>query len=226
MRILVAEPDPFLADFLKEHLRKENFTIQLLHSTADLSAIDSSVAFDLLLFDLNQPASVSPDLLAQIQNRWPDLPYILLSANNTAEERIKGLNAGADDFVGKPLTFAELLARIQAVLRRRGRPVQDVYQFEDLEINRVTHSVRRAGQLIDLSPKEYALLDFLLRNPGRPVTRTSIVEQVWRMHPDSVTNVVDVYINYLRRKIDAGAARPLIRTIRGIGYQIGGNHIR
>jgi two-component system OmpR family response regulator len=134
------------------------------------------------------------------------------------------LNSGADDFLVKPFAVAELVARAHAVLRRHRRPAQDLFCFEDLQINRVSHHVSRAGRPIELSPKEYALLEFLLRNSGRPVPRNAIIEEVWRMHGDAITNVVDVYINYLRRKIDAGSDRPLIRTIRGVGYQIGGNH--
>ena len=111
------------------------------------------------------------------------------------------------------------------LLRRRSGPVHDVLHFEDLEVNRVSHQVCRAGRPIDLSPKEYALLDYLLRNAGQPVSRTSIIEDVWRLHSDVITNVVDVYINYLRRKIDADSDHPLIRTVRGIGYQLGGNHV-
>jgi two-component system OmpR family response regulator len=159
-----------------------------------------------------------------LQTRWPEAPVVLLSPASSVEERVKSLDAGADDIIVKPFAWSELAARIRAVLRRRNRPARDVFKFEDLEVNRVSHEVRRAGRAVELSPKEYALLEFLLRNPGRPVARAAIIEEVWRIHGDSITNVVDVYINYLRRKIDSGADNPLIRTIRGIGYQIGGNH--
>jgi two-component system copper resistance phosphate regulon response regulator CusR len=138
------------------------------------------------------------------------------------EERVRGLDAGADDYVAKPFAFAELAARIRAVLRRGNRPAHAVLSVEDLTIDRVSHTVQRGGHSIDLSPKEFALLEFLMRNPGQPVTRSSIVEQVWKLNFDSMTNVVDVYINYLRRKVDTGYNRSLIRTIRGVGYQIGG----
>lgn len=138
---------------------------------------------------------------------------------------MRGLNAGADDFVVKPFAVAELVARVNAVLRRRNRSARDLFVYQDLESNRITHEVKRAGRPIDLSLKEYAFLEFLLRNPGAPVSRHTIIEQVWRMHGDSVTSVVDVYINYLRRKIDAGSDRPLIRTVRGLGYQIGANPV-
>ena len=180
--------------------------------------------FDLILFDLSLPGVSGLEFVATLQQRWRDVPLILLSAPATVEERVAGLNAGADDIILKPFSVSELIARVHAVLRRRTRPVRDVFVLEDLEIDRVSHRVSRSGRIIDLSPKEYALLEFLLRHPGRPVTRSAIIEQVWRMHSESITNVVDVYINYLRRKIDTGADRPLIRTIRGVGYQIGSDH--
>jgi len=173
---------------------------------------------------MSLPGLASEDPVVGFTRRWPDTPVILLSSESAVEERIRGLNAGADDFLVKPFAVAELMARAHAVLRRRNRPAQDLFIFEDLQVNRVSHQVCRAGRAIELSPKEYALLEFLLRNPGRPVPRNTIIEQVWRMHGEAITNVVDVYINYLRRKIDSGSERPLIRTIRGVGYQIGGNH--
>lgn len=163
--------------------------------------------------------------LRALQKRWPDAPIILLSADTSVQERVRALDAGADDFLVQPFAAVEFVARVNAILRRRSRPGLEVFIFEDLEVNRVSHEVRRVGHSIELSPKEYALLEYLLRNPGQPVSRGSIIEQVWRMNGDSLTNVVDVYINYLQRKIDSGSDRPLIRTIRGVGYQIGGNHI-
>jgi DNA-binding response OmpR family regulator len=137
------------------------------------------------------------------------------------EERVRGLDAGADDYVSKPFVFAELSARIRAVLRRGSHPSRAVLRIADLELERITHAVQRGGHEIALSPKEYALLEFLMRNAGQPVSRAAIIEQVWRLDLDTVTNVVDVYINYLRRKVDFGYDRALIRTIRGVGYQIG-----
>ena len=224
MRLLVAEADASLAEFLQTRLQQEHFAVQLATSTDHISKLGDKIAFDLILLDLNLPGVLGPEYLRQLQSRWPETPVVLLYPVASVEDRVKGLDAGADDIITKPFAWLELAARIRAVLRRRNRPAREVFQFEDLEVNRVSHQVRRAGQAIELSPKEYALLEFLLRNPGRPVTRAAIIEEVWRIHGDSITNVVDVYINYLRRKIDAGADRPLIRTIRGVGYQIGGNH--
>jgi len=224
MRLLVAEADRALAEFLHSRFQQENFSVHVIFDAKQLAAFSENASFDLVLLDTNLPSSTESDSLQSVQRRWPDTPIILLSAETAVDARVRGLNAGADDFLVKPFAAAELVARTHAVLRRRNRPARDVFVFEDLEINRVSHEVRRAGRTIDLSPKEYALLEYLLRNPGMPVPRSSIIGEVWRMHGDSLTNVVDVYINYLRRKIDAGSDRPLIRTIRGIGYQIGGNH--
>ncbi|HUI52163.1 MAG TPA: response regulator transcription factor [Patescibacteria group bacterium] len=224
MRLLVAEADASLAEFLQTRLQQDHFAVQLVSTADHLSKVTDKVPFDLILLDLNLQGIAGVDYLRTLQGRWPEAPVVLLSPAASVEDRVKGLDAGADDIVTKPFAWLELAARIRAVLRRRNRPAREVLQFEDLEVNRVSHQVRRAGQAIELSPKEYALLEFLLRNPGRPVTRAAIIEEVWRIHGDSITNVVDVYINYLRRKIDAGADRPLIRTVRGVGYQIGGNH--
>jgi DNA-binding response OmpR family regulator len=220
----MAEVDSVLAEVLKGRLQQDNFSVQLISHSDHLVALPSSASFDLILLDISLPGLVSDDPIRGFVRRWPDTPLILMSSKTDVEHRIRGFNAGADDFLVKPFAAAELVARAHAVLRRRSRPVQDVFTFEDLELNRVSHEVCRAGRAIELSPKEYALLEFLLRSPGQPVPRNTIIEEVWRMHRDAITNVVDVYINYLRRKIDAGSDRPLIRTIRGVGYQIGGNH--
>lgn len=221
MRLLVAEPDASLAQFLQNVVQQEHFLVQLISSGNDFAHLPEDSIFDLILFDLNLPGVPGLHFVATLQQRWPEIPIILLSGPATVEERVAGLNAGADDIILKPFSVSELIARVHAVLRRRARHSQDVFIIEDLEIDRVSHRVSRAGRVIDLSPKEYALLEFLLRHPGRPVTRAAIIEQVWRMHAQSITNVVDVYINYLRRKVDSSSDRPLIRTIRGVGYQIG-----
>jgi DNA-binding response OmpR family regulator len=224
MRLLLAEADASLAQFLQNVLQQEHFSVSLVSSENDFSHLPDDSAFDFIVFDLNLPRVPGLGFLSTLQKRWADTPTIILAGPVSVAERVAGLNAGADDIMLKPFSVSELVARIHAVLRRRTRPAPDVFLFEDLEIDRVSHRVARRGRIIDLSPKEYALLEFLLRSPGRPVTRATIIEQVWRMQSESITNVVDVYINYLRRKIDTGADRPLIRTIRGVGYQIGTDH--
>jgi len=224
MRLLVAEVDTALAEFLKSRFQQENFAVHVLSHSDQFAGLPENPNFDLILLDTSLPGLPAADPMHVPHRRWPDTPLILLIADTAVEQRIRALNAGADDVLVKPFAVAELVARVHAVLRRHNRPAQDEFVFEDLQVNRVSHEVRRAGRPIELSPKEYALLEFLLRQPGRPVPRNTIVEEVWRMQGDAVTNVVDVYINYLRRKIDAGSDHPLIRTVRGIGYQIGGNH--
>jgi DNA-binding response OmpR family regulator len=223
MRILVAEDDAPLAEFLHQRLQQEQFAVQMVSSGAEAEQLASDQAYDLVLLDLNLPGAGELDVLRGIRSKRPDLPVVIVAGANMVEERVRGLDAGADDYLAKPFAFAELAARIRAVLRRGNRPARSILQIEDLEVDRVSHAVRRGSHNIDLSPKEFALLEFLMRHEGQPVSRTAIVEQVWKLNFDTMTNVVDVYINYLRRKLDSGYDRALIRTIRGVGYQIGGN---
>jgi DNA-binding response OmpR family regulator len=225
MRLLVAEADRALAESLQSRFQQEHFSVQLMTDSEPLSLLPENSAFALVLLDTNFAGPPGGSPLRGILRRWPHTPVILLSGETAVEERVRGLNNGADDFVVKPFAFAELLARANAILRRGNRPSREVFIFEDLEVNRVTHGVRRGGRAVELSPKEYALLEYLLRNAGHPISRSRIIEEVWQMEADRLTNVVDVYINYLRHKIDAGSERPLIRTIRGVGYQIGGNQV-
>src|SRR6266478_2002530 len=224
MRILVAEDDAPFADVLRQRLVQEQFAVQLASNGIEAQRLAASQVFDLVILDLNLPGAAGLDVLRNIRAQKPDLPVMVVAAGSSlVEERVRGLDAGADDYVAKPFAFAELAARIRAVLRRGTRPARSLLQIEDLEVDRVSHTVRRGSHNIDLSPKEFALLEFLMRYEGQPVSRTSMVEQVWKLNFDTMTNVVDVYINYLRRKVDSGYDRALIRTIRGVGYQIGRN---
>ncbi|MBI3405637.1 MAG: response regulator transcription factor [Acidobacteria bacterium] len=152
----------------------------------------------------------------------PHLPVIVLTARSGVEDRVQGLDLGADDYLTKPFSFSELSARVRALLRRGSRPAESTLKVEDLELDRVGRSVKRAGRRIDLTQKEFALLEYLMRNAGRRVTRAMIIEHVWNLSYDSMTNVVDVYVNYVRKKVDENYERKLIRTVRGVGYQLGG----
>jgi DNA-binding response OmpR family regulator len=223
MRILVAEDDAPLADFLRQRLVQEQFAVQLASDGTEAQRLAANQAFDLVILDLNLPGVTGLDVLRSIRSRKPDLPVMVVTGSTMVEERVRGLDAGADDYVAKPFVFAELAARIRAILRRGNRPANAVLTVADLALDRVDHTVKRSGHTIELSPKEFALLEFLMRHVGQPVTRTAIVEQVWKLNFDTTTNVVDVYINYLRRKVDMGYDPALIRTVRGVGYQIGGN---
>jgi two-component system, OmpR family, copper resistance phosphate regulon response regulator CusR len=223
MRILVAEDDAPLADSLRQQLVQEQFAVQLASDGVEAQRLAANQAFDLVILDLNLPGAAGLDILRNIRSHKPDLPVMVVAGSSQVEERVRGLDAGADDYVAKPFVFAELAARIRAVLRRGNRPANAVLTIADLAVDRVNHTVQRAGHNIELSPKEFALLEYLMRHAGQPVTRTAIVEQVWKLNFDTMTNVVDVYINYLRRKVDTGYDHALIRTVRGVGYQIGGN---
>ena len=223
MRILVAEADAPLAEFLRQRLQQEQFAVHVVSNGKEAEQLASDPAYDLVLLDLNLPGVGVLDVLRGIRSKRPDLPVVIVTDSSMLEDRVRGLDAGADDYVAKPFAFAELAARIRAVLRRGSRSARSILQIEDLEVDRISHAVRRGTHDIDLSPKEFALLEFLMRHEGQPLSRTAIVEQVWKLNFDTMTNVVDVYINYLRRKVDSGYDRALIRTIRGVGYQIGGN---
>jgi len=222
MRILVAEDDVPLASFLSKGLTAEQYAVDLTGDGNEAHHLAREFDYDLLILDVNLPGIEGFQVLKEIRTLKPHLPVILLTGRNKVEDRVKGLDLGADDYVTKPFAFAELSARVRAVMRRAVTPAAPVLRVQDLELNRLEHIVRRAGRRIELTPKEFALLEHLMRNTGRPVTRAMLIERVWNIHFDTMTNVVDVYINYLRKKIDQGFPVRLIRTVRGVGYQIGG----
>jgi DNA-binding response OmpR family regulator len=165
------------------------------------------------------PGRSGLQVLRDIRARKAEMPVLILTAKDSIDERITGLDGGADDYMVKPFALAELSARLRALLRR-GTPHESTLRVGDLEMDTIRRTIRRAGQPIELKPKEYALLEFLMRNRDRPVTRSLIIEHVWNIHFDSVSNVVEVHINALRAKIDRGFAVPLIHTVRGVGYML------
>jgi DNA-binding response OmpR family regulator len=217
MRILVAEDQAPTAESLRYCLARERFVVEVTSSGAEAEQLAARKPFDLVLLDLHQGVEV----LRAIRAHKPDLPIMLVASSSQVDERVRALDAGADDSIAKPFAVSELAARIRAILRRGNRAANPVITIGDLALDRIAHSVQRGGRSIELSPKEFALLEFLMRFAGQAVTRTAIVENVWKMNQDVITNVVDVYINYLRRKVDSGYDQRLIRTVRGVGYQIG-----
>lgn len=223
MRILLAEDDTPLADFLHQRLEAEQFSAQVASCGREAEQMASDQPCDFVILGLDLPGADRLRILREIRSRKPDLPVLIVTSAAIVEDCVESLDAGADDCLAKPFEFAELAARIRAILRRANRPARTVLQVGDLELDRISHGVRRGSQNIELSPKEFSLLEFLMRHEGQPVSRADIVEQVWKHNFDTMTNVVDVYINYLRRKVDAGYDRALIRTVRGVGYQIGTN---
>jgi DNA-binding response OmpR family regulator len=221
MRILIAEDDAPLATFIAKAFNSEDHVTEIAASGEDALQRLHDAKYDLLILDLNLPVISGSEVLAKARGRDPDIPILILTATDEVAERVACLDAGADDYLTKPFSFSELSARIRAVLRRKNSPGQAVLQIADLQLDYLRRTVHRAGKLIDLTPKEFALLEYFMRNPGRRITRNMIIEYVWKLSPDTMTNVVDVYVNYLRKKIDEDAAVKLIRTIRGVGYEFG-----
>ena len=219
MRILIVEDEKKVASFIKKGLQQEGYAADTVHDGADAIHNAALFDYDLVILDLMLPTKPGLEVMREIRSKKPKLPVLVLTAKGAVNDKVAGLDAGADDYLIKPFAFAELSARIRALLRR-GTQENPALRLADLEMDTASRQVRRAGQPIDLKLKEYALLEFLLRNVHRPVTRTMIVEHVWDIHFDSVSNVVDVHINSLRNKIDKGFQLPLIHTVRGVGYML------
>jgi len=217
MRILVVEDDRKVASFIQRGLEQEGYAVDVLHDGEQAGAQAGVVGYDCVVLDLMLPGRTGFQVLRDIRSNRGDLPILILTARDSLEDRVTGLDAGADDYMGKPFALAELSARIRALLRRHG-PHETTLRVADLEMDSLRRRVTRGGRTIDLKPKEYALLEYLMRNSGRPLTRSLIIEHVWDIHFDSVSNVVEVHISALRNKIDRGEAVPLIHTLRGVGY--------
>jgi len=219
MRILVVEDDHKVANFIQNGLEQEGCAVDVLREGTHAGDQARTIDYDAVILDLMLPGRSGFQVLRDIRARKPSLPVIVLTAKDSIEDRVAGLDSGADDYMVKPFSLAELSARLRAVLRR-GAPRENVLRVADLEVDTMARSVRRAGRKIDLKPKEYALLEYLLRNSGRPVTKSLIIEHVWDIHFDSVSNVVEVHVNSLRNKIDREFSPPLLHTVRGVGYML------
>lgn len=220
MRILVAEDDASLASFLRKGLEAEHYAVDIVGEGGGAAQMAREQDYDLLILDLNLPGASGVEVLADLRQHKPSMPVLVLTARSGIEDRVQVLDLGADDYLTKPFSFSELSARVRALLRRRQQPAEAVLRVGELELDRIEHKVRRAGQPIELTPKEFALLEYLMLNAPRRVTRAMIIEHVWNLSFDTMTNVVDVYINYLRKKVDGGFDAKLIQTIRGVGYAI------
>jgi heavy metal response regulator len=219
MRVLVVEDDKKVASFVRRGLTEESYAVDVAHDGETGAHQAEHFDYDIVILDLMLPKMSGGNVLRRLRQSKPNLPVLVLTAKTSVEDRVAGLDLGADDYLVKPFAFAELAARVRALLRRGTQETKPL-QIADLNLDVASRTVVRAGHRIDLSSKEFALLELLLRNARHPVTRTMIIEHVWDIHFDSVTNVVDVYINYLRNKIDRGFSPPLIHTIRGVGYML------
>jgi DNA-binding response OmpR family regulator len=220
-KVLVAEDDIPLAHFLQRSLRTAKYNVDVAHDgEAALEAITTS-SYGLLILDLNLPKIDGLSLLSRVRPIMPNLPVLVLTARNSLEDRVVALDGGADDCMVKPFSFQELTARSRALLRRnRSSAAGGVLQVGDLVLNRSEFRVERAGKKIELTAKEFALLEYLMMNARRTVTRAMILQEVWKAAYDGSTNLVDVYVKYVRDKVDGGFETKLMRTVRGIGYVI------
>jgi DNA-binding response OmpR family regulator len=217
MRVLVIEDDVKVADFIRRGLEQENYAVDVARDGEEGAYHGANHEYDVVILDLMLPKLPGMEVLRRIREKKPATRVLILTAKGAMEDRVKGLDSGADDYLVKPFAFAELVARIRALLRR-GIQEDTRLHVGDLEMDTATRRVERGGKPVELKPKEFALLEFLLRNANRPVTRTMIIEHVWDIHFDAVSNVVDVHINSLRNKIDRDFSSPLIHTVRGVGY--------
>jgi len=220
MRVLVADHDPATALFVRKGLEAEFYAVDVSGDGEEARTIACECDYDLVLLDRSLPRIDGLSVVRQLRTRKPSLPILMFSVKNAVEERVQCLDLGADDFLAKPFSFSELSARIRALLRRSRLPAQTVLTVADLKLERVERRVERAGKRIDLTAKEFGLLEYLMLNAGRRVTRSMIIEHVWNLSFDTGTNVVDVYVNYLRRKIEEGNRGRLIHTVRGVGYEL------
>jgi heavy metal response regulator len=220
MRILVIEDEKKISDFIKRGLKEESYSVDVAYNAEDGHYLVTTDPFDLIILDLMLPDLDGVSLCKRIRSEKIHTPIIMLTAKDTVKDKVLGLDAGADDYLTKPFAFEELLARIRVILRKKDAQKPTKLQVADLCLDLLTHKVYRQDKEIALTNKEYALLEYLMLNAGSIVTRTMISEHVWDINFETFTNVIDVYINYLRNKIDQGFDKKLLHTVRGRGYTL------
>ena len=220
MKILVIEDDPTVGQFVKRGLEEQRWGVDLVTDGEEGERWARSEAYDLIILDMRLPGKSGLDVLRGIRSRGFERPVLVLTAQDAVDAKVQTLRAGADDYVTKPFAFEELLARVEALARRPKALASMTLTVGDLVLDQNTREVRRAGELVDLTPKEYAVLEYLMRHEGRVMSRTLITEYAWGYHFDPGTNIVDVVINHLRKKVDAKHERKMITTVRGVGYVI------
>jgi two-component system copper resistance phosphate regulon response regulator CusR len=219
--MLLVEDEKKVSELVARALRAERFAVDVAEDGQRGWELAEAYDYDLIILDLMLPGLAGGELLRRIRRRNPLVPILILTARDATEEKVQNFEAGADDYLTKPFAFAELVMRVKALLRRGPIARASVLRVADLEIDRLTQQVRRGGRRIDLTPKEYALLEYLAANPGRVFSRTMIIEHVWDRSFGGLTNIVDVHVRHLRAKVDDPFSQKLIRTVRGVGYGLG-----
>lgn len=218
MRLLVVEDEQKVARFIRRGLEEEGYAVDVASDGETGLAMGLDHVHDLIVLDIQLPKLDGLRVLRELRQAGVSTPVLLLTVRANVEDKVLGLDAGADDYLTKPFAFQELVARVRALLRRRAETAPPVLEVADLRLDPAQRMVVRGNQKIDLTPREFALLDYFMRHPGRVLTRTMIAEHVWDYSFDPTTNVIDVYVNYLRKKIDADRQPKLLQTVRGVGY--------
>jgi len=222
MRILLVEDEPKVAGFVRRGLIAERYAVDIAADGKEGLELAEAFPYDLIVLDLMLPGIEGREVLQRIRRKNTCVPVLVLTARDAIEDKVKLFDAGADDYLTKPFAFAELLVRTKALLRRGPVNRSSTLKIDDLELDRLTQQVRRGGRRIELTAKEYGLLEYLMLNPGRVLSRNMIIEHVWDQSFDGITNIVDVYVRHLRSKVDDGHDFKMIRTVRGAGYIIRG----
>lgn len=218
MRILVVEDDKKVASFVEKGLREDGYSVDVAHDGTDGSLKAHVYEYDLLILDLMLPGKTGYDILIELRREQSSVPVLLLTAMDATEDIVRGLDAGADDYLTKPFSFDVLLARVRALVRRGGARRLERLRYDDVELDRIQHSAHRGGRNLKLTAKEFQLLEYFLLHPEEVVRRTHLLEKVWDLHFDPMSNVVDVHVAKLRRKLTAVGESALIHTMRGVGY--------
>ena len=220
MKILVVEDDRIVGQYVKRGLDEQGYHADLVEDGLEALRFISGGHYDLVILDLRLPGMTGYEVLRTVRDRGITTPILVLTAQDAVDHKVQALRAGADDYVTKPFAFEELLARVEAIGRRPAALKSTALTIGDLVLDTTTREVRRAGRLLDLTPKEFTVLEYLMRHPGRVMSRTLITEYAWDYHFDPGTNIVDVVINRLRKKIDQGQDRKILHTVRGVGYVV------
>lgn len=222
MRILVVEDEHKIANAIKKGLEQEKYAVDVAYDGEEAYDLASTESYEVIVLDLMLPKMSGLEVCKKLRDAGNNVPILILTAKGEVEDKVTGLNMGADDYLAKPFAFTELLARIKALVRRNGSKVQTILKVDDLTLNPLTYEVKREGKLINLSKTEYSLLEFLMRNKGRVFTKDEIIAHVWEYDADILPNTIEVFVGYLRSKIDRNfkGKKPLIHTLRGFGYKL------